>query len=180
MLNLLPPKVKKEQKFKQISNQITIAVVSFLLITGLTYSAIYFVNYSLVSQITKNKEQIEEKNKQIDDLKTVQDDVEGINSKITRIEKLQSQRIDWSEFFKDFNEAIPKTVKIESVTIDKKEKFSISAAAETRADIMGLQAKLEALDNLKEMASTSSTYNDTKKYFTFTMTGTITTKEIKK
>ncbi len=174
MINLLPPKVKKEQKVKMISGQINIAIVAMGIMVALTYSAVHLVNYFIEKDLNRNNNSLNETNVAISNLKPVRDQVDQINAKINKIDQIKSKRIDWSTFILNFNASIPEKVIITSFQADQeKGTFSISAAAETREEIVKLQGKLESLDNLKNLSFQNSTFDATNNYYTFSMTGVI-------
>lgn len=174
MINLLPPKIKKEQRVKKISLQVSGASFTVLIMIIMTYSAIFFVNHFLSTQLKKNQQQLEETNVKISQLKEIESEVNSINQKINKIDQVKTGRIEWSSFFRQINNAIPEKVEVRSISVDKNKKtFSISAAAETRADIVKLQAKLEDIDILKNMSFQSSVYEDKNNYYTFSMNGSL-------
>lgn len=172
MINLLPPKIKHEQKLNQISKMVNTGIFALLLMVGLSYSAIYLVDYYISSQMSKNTQLLDQTKFAISKLKPIEDDVNNINSKLGKLDTLKSQRFEWSAVLADLNKSIPQNVQITSLQIDKKNmKFSLGAAAESRSDIVKLQAKLEDLDYFKELSFGSSTYNEKNNYYTFTMSG---------
>ncbi|OQB06699.1 MAG: hypothetical protein BWY19_00049 [bacterium ADurb.Bin212] len=174
MINLLPPKIKKEQKIKKLSVQISGAMLTLLIMVVMTYSAVYFVNFFLDAQLTKNKQQLDETKVEISKLKSIEDDVNTINQKLGKLETLDKDRVEWSAFFKEINSSIPEKVLVNSIQVDKTKKtFSISAAAETRADIVKLQAKLEEMELLKSLSFQSSVFDEKNGFFTFSMYGSI-------
>lgn len=174
MINLLPPKIKHEQKIGQISSQINAAVFALIIMVALTYSAIFLVNFFLSGQLGKIQDNLDKTNVEIAKLKDIESSVTGTNQKLSKLDTYKDQRFEWSSVFVDINNSIPEKVKIDSIQIDQKgSKFVISAAAETRSDIVKLQAKLEDLDYLKNLSFQSSTYNEKESYYTFSMVGTI-------
>jgi len=174
MINLLPPKIKHEQKLTQISRQINSAILAMIIMVALTYSAVYFVNSFLSSQLKKSHDNLDSTNVAIANLKPIEDDVSSVNLKITKLDTLKSQRFEWSSVLSDVNNSIPATVRIDSLQIDKKNsKITLSAAAETRSDIVKLQAKLEDLPYFKNMSFQSSVFDEKNSYYTFSMTGTL-------
>jgi len=174
MINLLPPNIKNEQKIKRISQQTNGALFTVIIMLIMTFSAIYFVKYLLDNQLSKIKKQLDTTLVEIAKLKDIEDKVNLTNSKIGKIKNIDENRIEWSDFFLRFNNAIPKNVMINSVQIDKEKKtFQVSAAAQTRGDIVKLQAKLEEIDELKNLSFHSSNYNESNDYYTFNMEGSL-------
>lgn len=174
MINLLPAKIKKEQKLKQISKQVNMAMVMILIMICMAYTAVYLVDYFLSSQIDERNALLAQANNDITRLKPIEDDINSINSKITKLSSLKGSRYEWSTVISDINNSVPKSVQIKTLLLDHKDgKIVISAAAETRGDIVKLQASLEDLPYLKNMSFESSTYNDADNNFSFNMTGAI-------
>lgn len=174
MINLLPPSIKKEQKIKKISQQTDGALLTIIIMLVMTFSAIYFIKYLLENQLSKNQKQLDTTIAEIAKLKDVEDKVNLVNLKIAKITKVDQSRTEWSELFLKINNAIPKKVMLKSLQVDKEKKsFTISAAAETRGDIVKLQAKLEEMDELKSLSFHSSNYDENNNYFTFSMEGTL-------
>ncbi len=172
MINLLPPKIKKEQKVKLISGQINTAIVVLSIMVALTYTAVHFVNYFLKVVLDRNTQTLTETNIEKVGLKPIREQVDQINTKINKIDQLKSERIEWSIFIQNFNTVIPTKVSISSMSVDKKAgSFNISASAETREDIVKLQARLESLDNLKNLSFQNSTFDSTNNCYNFNMTG---------
>ncbi len=154
--------------------QISGAMLTLLIMVVMTYSAVYFVNFFLDAQLTKNKQQLDETKVEISKLKSIEDDVNTINQKLGKLETLDKDRVEWSAFFKEINSSIPEKVLVNSIQVDKTKKtFSISAAAETRADIVKLQAKLEEMELLKSLSFQSSVFDEKNGFFTFSMYGSI-------
>lgn len=175
MINLLPEKIKKEQKLKQISKQVNVAVITLLIMVAMSYSAVYLVDYFLSSQIDKNNDLLEQTKTQITKLKPIEDDINSINGKLTKLDALKKQRYEFSAIISDINNSIPAQVKIKSFEIDvPSNKISVSASAETRSDIVLLQASLEDLPYFKDMSFSSSTFNPTDNNYSFGMLGSLT------
>lgn len=174
MINLLPAKIKKEQKLGQLSRQINTAILALVIMVGLSYSAVYFVNFYLSSQVEKNNELLNKTKVEITRLKPVEDDITNINAKLTKLSTLDSARYDWSTVLADINNSVPKNIQIQSISIDTKtSRITLSAAAETRSDIVKLQAQLEALPYFKNLAFESSVFSTANNNYTFGMTGTL-------
>lgn len=174
MINLLPAKIKKEQKLKQISGQVSLAAFTLIIMIGMAYSAVYLVDYFLSGQIEKNNALLDKTKIEIATLKTIEDDINSINAKLGKLNTLKTQRYDWSSAIADINNSTPKNVQIQSILLDNKNsRVSFSAGAETRSDIVKFQAALEDLPFLKNMSFDSSNFNETGGYYTFNMMGTI-------
>lgn len=141
---------------------------------ALTYAAAHFVNFFLKVDLDRNTQSLTETSVAIADLKPIREQVDQINAKINKIDQIKSKRIEWSVFIQNFNTVIPTTVAISSMSIDKKAgNFNISAAAETREDIVKLQARLESLDTLKNLSFQNSTFDSTNNCYNFNMTGSL-------
>lgn len=174
MINLLPEKIKREQKLNQISRMVNSGIFALLLMVGLAYSAVFLVNYFISSQMDKNNQLLDQTRVSISKLKPIEDDVNNINAKISKLDTLKSKRFEWSALLNDFNNSIPKSVQINSLQMDtESQKFSLTAAADSRSDIVKLQAKLQEISYLKDLSFASSTFDDKNDYYTFTMSGKI-------
>lgn len=172
MINLLPAKIKKEQKLKQISKQINVAIFTLLIMVAMSYTAVYLVDYYLSSQIDKNNDLLEQTRIQIAKLKPIEDDINTTNAKITKLESLKSQRYDWSTIISDINNSVPANVQLKSYDIDaKSNRVTLNASAETRSDIVKLQASLEKLPYFKNLSFSSSTFSEGTDNYNFNMQG---------
>ena len=94
MINLLPPKIKYGQKLSQISRMINSGIFALFLMIALTYSAVYLVNYYISSQTIKNNQMLDQTKVAISKLKPIEDDVNSVNAKLTKLESLKSQRFE--------------------------------------------------------------------------------------
>lgn len=174
MINLLPAKIKHEQRLNQLSRQINTAIAAIIIMVALAYSAVYFVNFYLSAQVDKNNEILDKTKVEITRLKPYEDDVSSINAKLSKLSSLNSQRYDWATVLADINNSVPSQVQVQSIAIETQTaKVTISAAAETRSDIVKLQAALEALPYFKNMSFESSVFSESNNYYSFSMSGSL-------
>ena len=173
-INLIPPRIKKELQLKQILNVIMVSLVAFLAMTVISYGAFLATNYFLSDELSEVSAQLSEQEVKIKNLESLEVDVGTINSKLEKISTLRSESIVWSEFLDIFVASVPEKVQIESMQIDNKAKtVSISGRAQTRRDIVKLEATLNTIEQLSEISFSASVYNAEDDLYTFSMTGVV-------
>jgi len=173
-INLIPPQKKKDQQTKEISKLLISSFVAILIMTLIIFSALYAINHLAEAETTNVKKQLYEEELEIKKLKDVEDKVNLINDKLSKVDSLKKQNISFSEVLKSFNISIPEQVHIISLGYDRKtKKISISGDAETRKNIVDLQNMLEKSEFFNKMSFSSSVYNQTNTTYTFSMTGEV-------
>lgn len=173
-INLIPPKIKLEQKIKRIERSVFLTIFVILLMTLLVYGGLYYAQISISTQLAKTKQELSETEMKVESLKDVENQINTINAKLTKITTLKKQNISWSDVIAKLNASTPEKVKINSFQADRTaKKLTINGAAETRRDIVKFQTKLDSIGYFANLSFSTSTYNETEQYYTFTLTGDI-------
>lgn len=174
-INLIPPKVKKEQYIKKISSIVFSSLFVALLILVITFVALYGINYYLETALTESEEDLSEAIAKVTSLKTIEEDVNEINAKIKKINGLKDDNLDWNILIDDFNASIPDQVRCDVVNVDLDSALiSISGIAESRREIVKLQEKLNASNYFENLGFSTSSYSNSYNAYSFNMSGEIT------
>ncbi len=171
-INLIPPRIKKEQRLRQISKVVFSFFFALLLMSILVYGAIFMANYYTQEELTSAQSELAEYEVKIKKLEPLEKDVTLINSRLNKISELRKNSMLWSEFLEIFNNSTPTELHIDSLSVDYKAKTIVMAgSAETRREIVKLETKLNTMESLTEVGFSSSTYDETDYNYNFSMTG---------
>ena len=148
-LNILPKKLKNDLKlivFDKFIKKIIWTILLFIIIfSGILLAANFYLQLYFEETIEKNANT----SKSTEDyLKKVQE----INDKINYIANIQDNNIDWTNIIMRVSEAINKDIKIDKISINKKnDTLSLSGNAKTRDDLLLLKDSLEKYKNFNEI-----------------------------
>ena len=171
-INLIPPRIKKEQRLRQISKVVFSFFFALLLMSVLVYGAIFMANYYTLEELNSEKGELAEYEVKTKKLEPLEKDVALINSRLNKISELRKNSILWSEFLEIFNNSIPTELNIDSLSVDYQAKtINMAGSAETRREIVKLETKLNTMESLSEVGFSSSTYDETDLNYKFSMTG---------
>lgn len=121
MINLLPPKYKKElkqQRFFKVVIALNILVLSFLLIlSGVLFLTKISLQEELKSQqaILKNNQE----QKKIKKIKNLESEIKSFNDKIEELQDYYQNYFNLTDIINDFSSTLPDGVYINSISFDK-------------------------------------------------------------
>jgi len=175
VINLIPPKIKREQYIKKIAGIVFSSLFVMTLILLITFIAIYGINYYLEQVLANTEQELSEAEAKVASLETIEEDVNTINAKIKKIDGIMSDNVNWDVMINDFNSSIPDQVKINILTIDwENQTISMTGIGETRREIVKLQEKLNASSYFENLNFSTSAYTSTYEAYSFNMTGEVT------
>lgn len=148
-LNILPKKLKNDLKlivFDKFIKKITWTILLFIIIfSGILLAANFYLQLYFEETIEKNANT----SKSTEDyLRKVQE----INDKIDYIANIQDNNIDWTNIIMRVSETINNDIKIDKISINKKnDTLFLSGNAKTRDDLLLLKDSLEKYKNFNEI-----------------------------
>ncbi len=150
-LNLLSPDQREYLKFEYVYmhvRTVTFLLLTFTIIsTGLLIAARLMLqdNYATVLTATT---MVNDKNQTLDK------DITELNKNLQDVKKIQDDFVKWSDIIIQLNRTIPERVELNSLVLEKNTRlFSMSGRAQKRDDFLLLKANLEKLPYLEELQS---------------------------
>lgn len=167
-INLLPPKFKREKRIQKTAKIIfvflTVICFVILILTGGLFAADYFTQ----KDIQKSKSKIAEQKRIFKRYEEIENNVNDFNSKLTKIQSIESQKISWSSILLNLSSSTPTNVQIKTFSAaDNNKRITITGYAETRNDIAVFKEKLEKSEYFKNVTFSSSVHNEENKNFSF-------------
>lgn len=144
-LNLLPSAEKELFKIDQIQRWVVFYGSVFfcsLLVFIILLAAIWFSLSIQIKSIGANLD-IAKQNAPGQDLKTQQNLIKKLNAKIEKASQFEKNHKRYSTILLALAEVMPEGIKIERITIDEKNKMTISGYAQKREDMLTLKNSLE-------------------------------------
>ena len=173
-INLIPPRIKREQYVKKIASIVFSSLFVATLIIIITFIAIYSISYYLESILSNTKIELSEAEAKVASLQSVEEDVNSINAKIKKIDGIRSDNVNWDILINDFNSSVPDMVRVDTLSIDwENQDISISGIGETRREIVKLQEKLNASEYFDNLSFSTSAYSDSNQAYSFSMKGNV-------
>lgn len=170
MINLLPPKLKKDRRNIMVTNQVIFVLVAGLILLAMTTAAFYIYNTILIGEQNGLEKRIATENSLIPSFKDTEKNISLINSKLTQIDSVDKSRFLWSQVLDAISVSTPKDTKISNLILNADNSAgSIAGNASSRALIALFKEKLESIDIFKSVTFTTSTYSDQTKDYTFTL-----------
>lgn len=174
-INLIPPKIKRAQQAKRVTKLASSSLFSILIMILIVYGAIYLADTFIKSDLNAVNSDIAEAEFKLKSFKDIEDRIASVNSKITRLNTLKKQSIQWTDVFAKYNESVPEKVQISSMQIDSgTKKFTLGGTAPSRREIVRLQTKLEGSDYFANVTFGSSVFDEKLGTFSFSLTGDFT------
>lgn len=171
-INLIPPQIKSAENNKKIFSLVFSAFFVLILVTVITYGALFTINYLTKNETAETNERLAEESAKLKNLEQVEKDVNEINAKLQKISSLQKDRILWSQVLTDINHDTPEQLVIDSFTATTKDKkVTINGSGETRRDIVKLQEKLNTSNFFTNITFNTSNFAESEGMYTFTMSG---------
>jgi Tfp pilus assembly protein PilN len=169
-LNLIPPKIKEMRKTKEALRQVLIGLWAMLLIVIIFSIALKIYASSLDSDQKSWEERIEQQKSKDKTLIETENKIQKINSKLSKIDSILANRINWSEVLESIGSATPKAVQVTSLNLDKNNsQISIQGVALTRKDIALMKQKLEENGRFKNVVFSTSSYNQQTNDYNFNL-----------
>lgn len=171
-INLIPPKIKRQQRAKRLSKVISSALFSILIMILIVFMALYTTDRFLKSELSSSTQNLADTEYKLKSFKDIEDRIGSINTKLLRLNTLKSQNIVWTDVIEKIGLAVPDKVQISGVQMDATgKKFTLSGIAPSRREIVMLQTKLEDSDYFSGVTFGSSSLDDKTNTFTFSLTG---------
>lgn len=169
-INLVPPKIKKEQRLRKTSGQVIYFAFSVLLILIVFTAAIFIADRFLAKETEKIDQKISETNVSLKNYKDLEDNITYVNKKIDSLSKADSERTLWSNHITELANITPKNVQIKSLSLNSdSKKITLTGVASSRKDIAMLKDNMETSSKFKNVTFTSSTLEANTGSFTFNM-----------
>jgi len=160
MLNLLPKKEKEDLKRRLLNRYISffglflIAIILFLIAILVAIYSVLYLTQTRIKQSNVLFTQAQELEKQVSSLN--KDLADFINQRLEYINKIEKEKIYWSQVLEKLTQTIPNNIRLSSLEID--EKVKIAGYAKTRDDLILLQKILEREPQFKELESPLSNF----------------------
>lgn len=171
-LNLIPPHIKSAESNKKIFSLVFTGFFILILIAGISYGALFTINYLTKNEIAETNQRLTEENTKLKDLEQIEKDVNEINAKLQKIASLKKDRVLWSQVLTDLNHNTPEQLVVNSFAVTTKDKkVIINGSAETRRDIAKLQEKLNVSNFFTNIIFNTSSFTESEDMYTFSMSG---------
>jgi len=169
-VNLIPPELKKNKRTKATLIQAYLVTISMIVILAIFSVALYVSNQFFTGDIDKTEAKIIEAEKVADKYKALETKIRQSNIKIDLLNKIDGDRILWSEVINELAVKTPPNVMIRSLTLDKdSNKINLSGIAEIRKSIAEMKEEMENSTIFQNVTFSSSSYNDQGSDFSFTL-----------
>ncbi|MFA4995948.1 MAG: PilN domain-containing protein [Patescibacteria group bacterium] len=173
-INLLPPKFKQEKKVKKIAKVISIFLATVFIILLIVTTSLWVANYETKKDIDKFSSKISEQNNVLLRYKETDEGIKAVNSKLSKIESVGSNRILWSNIITELSKLTPSQVQIKTMTLDQQnKKIGLTGYAETRNDIARFKEKMSSSKYFKNVTFSSSTRDEEQSNFSFSISSEI-------
>ncbi len=170
MINLIPPKIKRERRNKAIIFEITGGIIAVLVMFIIFSIALNLYNQTLTNQLKRSNEEIHSLNKKVALYKETEDMIKNINTKLDQIKETSNSRILWSTVLNNIGSSTPKNLQIKSLNANKNANVvSITGAAIDRKTIASMKEMLEKNNQFTNVTFSTSTYNQTTNDYTFSL-----------
>lgn len=145
MLNLLPPKQKRELRLDLLNQLITafgIAVILVILILALVLViALFYLNINL-TQLEKELISWQAKT-EIEELKNLEEKVKEVNRDMVFWEEYQEERVEFSLILENLAKQVPSGIRFNNMSLEKSGKVTIRGHASTRDILLTFKNNLE-------------------------------------
>ncbi len=176
-INLLPPELKlKRTQGKQNAHIFSLCFIAIAIVI-----AICIVLFSYMTTVKYNlqtiKDGITSKKTQISKFQDLEKNVEQIKLAIDYVKTLNSQSVDWNNFFTQFGTIVPQNVQITSfqAATGTTSTLEIAGQASSRREALKFYEKLKIspLFSKVTLLSLTKSSTDKKTQFTFTLNADI-------
>jgi Tfp pilus assembly protein PilN len=157
-INLLPPELKMQRIMaKRNASLIGICVVSILV-----FALLGIIGRSLESTISSNlnnaKNSTEQDSSQLNQYQDQQDLALLINDRWQETQKIEANRVYWSQALQELSNSVPTDVQVESLVIDseKTPNFVLTGNTTSDREVIKFKDKLESSSFFKNVSFKSS------------------------
>ena len=159
-INLLPPQIKNEKRFRSIFREATFGLLAILALV-LLFTGAFLVYFAfLKTSMAKTEKEITVVNQELVEYKDVEQKILEINSRLTKIDEANEDRVLWSHVLELIGQSTPKNVKIKTLALNQSSNaFSLTGTAIDRREIALMKEKLEAANDFKNVTFSSSSFN---------------------
>lgn len=140
-INLLPAEERKARSFEAWRSRLTIIAVVVLVATTLFTVATLGLFISLAQERSKLVSQVEEASAKINSLKTTEELITVVKTKVTAASGVLAKRIDYPSFFRGLAGLVPVNVYFSDMRFVG-DKLVIVGRAKTSSDMAGLVSSL--------------------------------------
>lgn len=168
MINLIPPKLKRQREteflFDRILYYFTLYLILFCILSAVLYAGSHYIQ----NNIDLTNKQIDSENKKAAEFKDTEKQIKDINSKLKNVESVESEKIFWSKMIESIAKSSPSNIQIKSITAGTDTKtISLTGYAANRREIAKLKDKMEDSKYFSNVNFTTSNYDETKSIYTF-------------
>lgn len=169
-INLLPPQFKNEKRYRSVFRE-AIFGLSAILFLVVFFSVAFFAYYTyLKSDLKRTEKEIESVNRELAEYKEVEQKIVEINSRLSKINDANQDRVLWSQILELIGQSTPKNVKIKTLALNQSgSTYSLTGTATERREIALMKEKLEGANDFKNVTFSSSSYNQSSNDYGFTL-----------
>ncbi len=174
VINLLPPKFKQEKKIRKSVKTVSIFLLTIFIILLILTGGILAASYFTKEDLKKIDARIAEQEKILFRYKETEDEIKTVNTKLSKIESVNNNRVFWSILLIELSKLTPSQVQIKTLTMDQKnKKTTLTGFAETRNDIARFKEKMSSSKYFKNVTFSSSVHNEEQRNFSFNISAEI-------
>lgn len=145
MLNLLPPKQKRELRLDLLNQAIAVfgiaAILVVLILTLVLAIALFYLNTNL-AQLEKELISWQAKS-EIKELENLEEKVKEVNQNLAFLEEYQEERVEFSLMLEILAQKVPSGIRFNSMSLEKSGKATIRGYALTRDILLAFKNNLE-------------------------------------
>lgn len=145
MLNLLPPKQKRELRLDLLNQAIAVfgiaAILVVLILTLVLVIALFYLNINL-AQLEKELISWQAKS-EIEELKNLEEKIKEVNQNIAFLEEYQEERVEFSLMLEILAQGVPSGIRFNNMSLEKSGKAIIRGHASTRDILLTFKNNLE-------------------------------------
>lgn len=145
MLNLLPPKQKRELRLDLLNQAIAAfgiaAILVVLILTLVLAIALFYLNINL-AQLEKELVSWQAKS-EIEELENLEEKVKEVNQNLAFLEEYQEERVEFSLMLEILAQGVPSGIRFNNMSLEKSGKASIRGYALTRDILLTFKNNLE-------------------------------------
>ena len=145
MLNLLPPKQKRELRLDLLNQAIVAfgiaAILVVLILTLVLAIALFYLNINL-AQLEKELISWQAKS-EIKELENLEEKVKEVNRDVAFLEECQEKRVEFSLILENLAKQVPSGIRFNNMSLEKSGKASIRGYALTRDILLTFKNNLE-------------------------------------
>lgn len=129
-----------------------IAAILSGIIAGILYGLFYYNQIVL----SKNKNQIKQLDQEIEKNKDIEAQSLSLKVQLDNIQSLLNQKPSWSKFFEEFNQIIPKNVRLTTLSVDEKNLINLTGETVDYNAVAIFLASLRESKKFTEITLTST------------------------